>query len=195
MHMPAVNSDGGFEKCPEGNHLAVCYEVIDLGTQESNWDGEIKRQHKIWIGWETASEQMEDGRPYVIGRRYTFSSHEKSTLRKDLESWRGKKFSDEDIAKFDLKNLIGAACFLNVVHSTKGDRTYANISTVAALPKGTTAPELVNSKIFLSLDSDEYEPEMMNLVSDRMAETIKASPEWQALNAAEEGETAETQPF
>lgn len=195
MKMPTVESGGTFEKCPEGNHLAVCYEVIDLGTQETTWEGETKRQRKIWIGWETASEQMEDGRPFVIGRRYTFSSHEKSTLRKDLESWRGKKFSDEDIAKFDLKDLLGCACFLNVVHSTKGDRTYANISTVAALPKGTTTPELVNSKTYLSLDIDEYEPDVMNLLSDRMAETVKASPEWQALNAAEEGETDSSQPF
>ena len=195
MFMPAVESGSGFERCPEGNHLAVCYEVIDLGTQESTFEGETKRQRKIWIGWETASEQMEDGRPFVIGRRYTLSSHEKSTLRKDLESWRGKKFTDEDIAKFDIKALIGCACFLNVVHSVKGDRTYANITTVAALPKGTVTPELVNQKVYLSLDVSEYEPEMMDLISDRMAETVKASPEWRAAHAAAEGETAESQPF
>ena len=195
MKMPTVESGSGFEKCPEGNHLAVCYEVIDLGTQETTWDGETKRQRKIWIGWETSSEQMEDGRPFVIGRRYTLSSNEKSTLRKDLESWRGKKFSDEDIAKFDIKDLLGCACFLNVVHVNKGDRTYANITTVAALPKGTATPELSNTKVYLSLDPFEYEPEAMNLLSDRMAETVMASPEWQAVNAGEEGETDSSSPF
>ena len=195
MFMPTVESGAGFERCPEGNHLAVCYEVIDLGTQETTWEGETKRQRKIWIGWETTSEQMEDGRPFVIGRRYTFSSHEKSTLRKDLESWRGKKFTDEEIAKFDIKSLIGCACFLNVVHSTKGDRTYANITTVAALPKGTATPELVNPKTYVSLDLSEYQPEMMNLISERMAKVVKSSPEWKNANAASVGETDETQPF
>jgi hypothetical protein len=196
MYMPKV-STGEFEKCPEGNHLAVCYEVIDLGTQEVTWEGETRYQRKIWIGWETSSEQMEDGKPYVIGRRYTLSSHEKSTLRKDLESWRGKKFSDDDIAQFNIRNLIGCACFLNVVHAAgkTSDRIYANVTNVVALPKGTASPAMINSPVFLSLTQEEYDPAVFELISERMQEMIKTSPEWQALNESEEGETDESSPF
>ena len=37
------------------------------------------------------TEQMSDGRPFTISKRYTWSTHEKATLRKDLEAWRGVK--------------------------------------------------------------------------------------------------------
>ena len=51
MKMPVPASGEGFERCPAGNHLAVCYEVIDLGTQEANFNKEVKHQRKVWIGF------------------------------------------------------------------------------------------------------------------------------------------------
>ena len=183
MKMPVPVSGEGFERCPAGNHLAVCYEVIDLGTQESTFNNEVKKARKVWIGWETPHETMEDGRPFVIGRRYTLSGHEKSTLRKDLESWRGKSFTDEEFGAegFDIQSVIGKACFLNVVHNEKGDKTYSNIASIAALPKGTTTPELINSQVYFSLDPVDFDHEVYNALSDRMKETIAASPEFQKL--------------
>lgn len=172
-----------FEKCPEGNHIAVCYEVLDLGTQEMNFQGEVKHKHMIWIGWETPDEQMDDGRPYVIGKRYTLSSHEKSTLRKHLESWRGKRFTDDELESFDIANLIGAGCLLNVVHSENDGRTYANIEAVARLPKGTTAPPLVNDATYLSLEPDAFDANVFAGLSERMQETIAQSPEYHSLVA------------
>ncbi len=38
---------------------------------------------------------------------------------------------------FDIEKLVGKNCLINIVHNTKGDKTYANISGVMALPKGT----------------------------------------------------------
>ena len=127
---------------------------------------------------------MEDGRPFVIGRRYTLSSHEKSTLRKDLESWRGKPFKDSDFGSdgdFDIQNVIGAACFLNVVHNENDGKTYANIEAVAALPKGTAPPTLVNESVYLSLEPGEFSADAYERLSDRMKETIAKSPEYQQL--------------
>jgi hypothetical protein len=181
MKLPTPTS-GSFEKCPPGNHLATCYEVIDLGTQtiESKQYGTNTR-HQIWIGWEIPNETMEDGRPFVIGRKYTFSMSDKSAFRKHLESWRGKPFSDADYETFLVENLIGAGCFLNVVHSTNGDKTYANIEAVAALPKGTKAAELINDRVFFSLDPDEFDQDVFNGLSEYFQGLIQQSPEWQAL--------------
>lgn len=179
MKLPVATES--FEKAPAGNHLAVCYEVIDLGTQTTEYQSETRRVHQIWIGWELTNELMDDGRPYVIGRRYTLSSHEKSSLRKDLESWRGKPFSDDDFGRFEIGHVIRAACFLNVVHNTKDDRTYANIEAVAALPKGTAPPDLVNAPVLFDLTSEGYVPEIFAGLSQRMQETIAASPEYQEL--------------
>jgi len=195
MYLPKPAESNGFQKCPEGNHLAVCYEVIDLGTQTNVWQGETKRQRKIWIGWETHDELMEDGRPFVIGMKYTFSSHEKSTLRQHLESWRGKRFNEEEIVKFDIRNVIGQGCYLNVIHVEKGDRTYANIGSIAALPKNTETPELTNEPTFVALDPKEFDAQAFERLSDRMKDTIRESPEFADLTAANEGETPADQPF
>lgn len=184
MKLPANVSGGGFEKCPPGNHLAICYEVLDLGTQETTYKGEMRKKHMIWVGWETPLELMDGGRPYVIGRRYTLSSNENSALRKDLERWRGKAFTDEEFGSqgtFTIESILGKGCFLNVVHTEKGDRTYANVEAVAQMPKGTQTPPQVNPSVYLSLDPAEYDSDTFHGLSDRMQETIASSPEFAEL--------------
>ena len=191
MKMPEPKA-GDFERCPPGNHLAVCYEVIDLGTQETVFQNEVKQQRKVWIGWETPHEAMSDGRPFVIGKRYTLSGHEKGNLRKDLESWRGKAFADSDFGDngFKIESVIGKACFLNVVHTEKDGKTYANIVSIASLPKGTTAPPLTNASVYVSLEPDEFDAVAFDSLSDRMKEVVSASPEYQAIVAGK----SETKP-
>ena len=89
MKLPK-NDSKVYQIVPAGNHLAVCFSVVDLGTQEIEYQGEIKRQHKIRISWELVDELMEDGRPFVVSQKYTLSSFEKATLMQHLNSWRGR---------------------------------------------------------------------------------------------------------
>jgi len=176
MRLPKATG-GDFEKCPAGNHLAVCYCVVDLGTQETNYG--VK--HQIWIGWETASELMTDGRPFTVGKTYTLSSHEKSNLRNDLESWRGRPFSEDDFGEFEIGNVIGVGCFLNVVHTERENGTYANIASIAALPKGTTTPALVNKAVKLDLDPDTYDVRMFAALSEYTQQRVAKSPEYREV--------------
>lgn len=180
MKLP-VPSEGSFERCPAGNHLAVCFEVVDLGTQEYKFNDEEGKRHQIWIGWETPNELDEEGRPFTIGQRYTLSSHERSNLRKDLESWRGKAFSEEDFGTFDICDIIGKGCFLNVVHVERKGKTYANPDTVAALPKGTQTPALVNEPHKLDLDPESFDSEQFDALPDWLKETVKKSPEYKFI--------------
>ena len=183
MKLPAEQTGGQKELTPEGNHVAVCYEVIDLGTQEVTYLDEVKQQRKVRIGWELSGELMEDGRPFVISRRYTFSSHEKSTMRRHLEAWRGRKFKPEDFGEggFDIRKLIGVGCMLQVVHNTKQDRTFANVQSVGSLPKGMPAPELVNQPVYFSLETGEFDSTVLASLPDWMQEIIRKSPEFAAL--------------
>jgi hypothetical protein len=181
--MPLVipqETSGSYERPPEGNHVAVCCSLVDLGTQYS--EQYQKSQRKILIEWELSEETKEDGSPFYIDQIYTFSMNEKSTLRKDLESWRGVRFSADDFGKFELSVLIGKGCMLNVVHTEKGDKVYANIASIARLPKGMAAPSLLAKTRILSLERQEFDPDAMNGLRDKIAEKIKASPEWSALN-------------
>ena len=89
MFLPQPTEGGNFEPAPAGTHVAICYRVIDLGTQESVYNGEKKSARKVLISWELPNEEKADGKPFVISATYTWSMHEKSTLRKTLEAWRG----------------------------------------------------------------------------------------------------------
>src|SRR5690606_27792591 len=107
------------------------------GSHEQVFQGESKGLKRlIMIGFELPTELMQEGeyagKPFSIHKRYNWSTHEKSNMRKDLESWRGKRFDDSDFGPggFDVKNLLGVPCTLNIVHETRDGRTYANISSI-----------------------------------------------------------------
>lgn len=141
--MPTVKADSGksIEPVPAGVHQAVCYGVIDLGTQDPG-NPQYRAARKVMICWELPHETIstEDGpKPRIISSEYTMSIGKKATLRGILESWRGRPFTNEELGGFDLKNIIGANCLLNIVHKPgKADpsRIYARIQGVMPLTKG-----------------------------------------------------------
>ena len=141
-----------FELAPEGNHLAVCYMVCDLGYHETEWLGVKSNTRKVRLSFELSGTAMEDGRPFSISRNYTLSLSNKANLRKDLQSWRGRAFTEEELKGFDLFNVLGKACLVNVIHTVDGQRTYANAASIASLPKGTPSPDICNDLVKFSLD-------------------------------------------
>lgn len=134
MPIIAKASGGNFIPAPEGTHSAVCVDVVDLGLLEVKWKNETKIQHKVKVVWQI-EEEMQDGKPFLVSKRYTLSLHEKAGLRKDLESWRGRAFSEEELKGFDVENLLNVPCLLNVVHNGATGTIYANVSTIMRLPK------------------------------------------------------------
>ena len=184
MFMP-TNDAGSYTPPPAGSHVAICYRVIDLGTQKTEWQGKMKLQRKVMLSWELPDELMEDGRPFTISQRYTFSSHEKSRFRHDLESWRGAPFKDSDFGPggFHVGKLLRVPCILTIVHESKDGKTFANIKGVAKMPKGMTVAPLTNPETFFSLS--DFSPDVFSKLPERLQETIKASPEYaQATGAA-----------
>ncbi len=188
MHIPRP-SETEFELPPAGTFLAVCYRVIDLGTQATTWGA----QHKILISWELAEEKMTDGRPFTISQRYTWSMHEKATLRKHLEAWRGVPFTDADFGVFDIKNIIGAGCILNIVHTEKGEKRFANVASVARMMKGMKAPLPVNETVYLALLPDRWSPDTFQKLSQNLQGAIMQSPQYQEL-AGERGRISASPP-
>ena len=188
MYMPPNNGGGDFSPPPAGNHRAVCYRVIDLGTQKVEFQGDVKFQRKIMLTWELCDELMAahgdyPERPYTIHQRYTFSSREKAVLRAHLESWRGKPFQESDFGPggFNIKNVLGKSCLLNVVHEPKAGKIYANLKAVSALPKGMAPGQPSNGTVYLSLDRDEFNGLVFEGLSDSIKDTIRKSPEYQEL--------------
>lgn len=177
MYMPK-NDGADFTPPPAGTHLAVCYRVIDLGTQQVEFQGQRKMQHKIMLSWELPEELMEDGKPFTVHQRYTYSSNEKARLRQDLEAWRGAKFQDSDFGPggFDIKRVIGVGCNLTILHNNKDGRTYANITAISKLRKGDKAPALINTPTYLDLSN--FDQVAFDSLSEGLKAVIAKSPEY-----------------
>ena len=132
----SASSERKSEPVPAGTHHAVCYGVIAVGTQPS---AQYQARRKVVICFEIPGERIDiNGKslPRGISKRYTLSLNEKASLRKDLQSWRGRPFTSAELAGFDVSKLIGANCLLSVLHQDRAGATYANISTISSLPKG-----------------------------------------------------------
>ena len=126
--------------CPDGSWQAVCYDIWNIGLQESEFKGKLIVLPKIIITWElseTIPKGQRVGEHFTINRRYTFSYNRKAWLRIDLESWLGRPLTEREHTDFDVETMIGKNCFLSVIHKVVDERTFANVQTVMSLPKGT----------------------------------------------------------
>lgn len=153
MAILVADNSRTFVPAPEGLHQAVCCDVIDLGVVE----GKFGAKHRIEIRW-LINELNDEGRLYMVTKKYTASLNEKASLRQDLEAWRGKKFTKDDLKGFDVEQLLGVNCQIQVVHVTLDDgRTFANVKAVVPLMKGMqkmTVPEDFKRKADRELDVD-----------------------------------------
>ncbi len=164
--MPIIVSAGNrhtFKPAPAGVHQAVCVDVVDMGLMEVTWLGVTKKKPKLRVVWQI-EELMEDGKPFIVQKRYTASLHEKAGLRKDLESWRGRAFTDAELDEFDVEKLLGVNCLLNVVHVVREGQTYANVSAVMPIQKGMT--RLTQREYVRVVDRTEATPDSEPLTVD-----------------------------
>jgi len=156
MIVKDTGSGGDFTPISEGIKIAVCSMVIDLGIQETSYGD----KSQLFIQWQIPAERVEikgENLPAVISQRYTASLNEKANLRKTLEAWRSRKFTEEELSGFDMSTILGAGCQIQVVHnkSQDGTKTYANIGSIMGLPPGTSAPPIEGQPISYSRSDGE----------------------------------------
>lgn len=186
-------SEQKFERInpPEGTHFARLIRIIDCGTQHSDKFG--TDQHKIRMTFELVDEKYEfdeakGEQPFLIDRQYTLNLNPKASLRKDMEAWRGKKFTKAELEDgFDMKKLINSAGQVQIVHtpSADGDATYANIGALMAAPKGIKVTRPENDRFLFSIE--EFDQELFDSFPDWIREMIESSPEYQEMNGETDG--------
>lgn len=187
MGLVAKEGEGNFTPVPPGMHLARCYRVVDLGTQKSEYLGTIKHLPKVMIQFEVHGED-ENGKaivtaknePMTISKNFTLSLAEKATLRKDLQTWRGREFTAEELRGFELKNVLGAWAMISVIKSPGNNgKEYTNVAAIMQVPpqiKKAGLPEGFNKLGLFSID--EPDMEMFGTFSDNLKAKIQGSPEW-----------------
>lgn len=175
-----------FEIHPAGVFAARCTRIIDLGTIDGDYQGKPKKQHDIVFCFESAQLMGDDagefaGKPFLITQRWTASLGEKANMRKALESWRGRKFTPAEIEAFDLHNVLGKPCFVNMVHTdpAQGKKVYSNIASIMPLPAGMTAPKAVGELVFFSLS--DYDQGAFDKLSEYYQKRIAESDEYKTM--------------
>lgn len=125
---------GDFERCPLGNHPAVCVAVIGAGTHTQSFPGkDSKDEVKVILVWEVEADD-EDGnaKRFFILKDFNLYMSEKANLYKLISGWfPTKKIADGD--EVDLTKLLKQPCLLTVVESKSG---YPQIDAAKPLVKG-----------------------------------------------------------
>ena len=183
---------GGAQMDPiaPGVYAAVCYGVVDLGTQFNAKFN--KEERKVLVQWELPdcrAEFQRDGQmvnlPRATSRRYTLSLSVKAALRRDLESWRGRKFTEKELEGFDLKAILGAACQIQMVQETgKDGRVFSGIAAIMALPKGAPRRKPENPLMFFTFDEAGPNPVLPAEMPDWIRKIVCESREWRNIGAA-----------
>jgi hypothetical protein len=163
-----------------GVYMAVCIGFIDLGEQYSE---KFKSYtNKGMYIWEIPSETIEiDGeqKPRQLSKEFTISASSKSNLRKFIETWNSKSYSDEDFMEFDVFEQVGKPCQLNVVlNETK---EYSNVDNLMPIPKGFPAPTTATKPI--KWDMAAWNDEVLKEIPEWIQEKIKKSTQFQKDHA------------
>ena len=173
-----------FKVAPVGSHLARLYRIIDLGTQKSEYMGQVKMLRKVKFFWELHGDDLKiEGKPLIQTRNYTLSLGDKASLRKDLESWRGKSFTDDELRGFDLTNLLDKWCMITVQHRESNGKTYADAVAVTPVPAVVAKaglPSGVNPTLLF--DMQKFDQAVFDGLSDGLKNQIQQSAEFQNKN-------------
>jgi len=201
--IPGANSKPTTKKelIPADMYIARCYSIIDLGTQEvlDMTSKEIVLKHQVYIGWELDCYMQEpgdnQGKPFVKGKTYKFSMHEKASLRKDIEAVRGK-MTDDEARVFDLETLLNTYATFTVAHAPdKNDPEiiWANVSTMSPYnAKIGKKFEAINANIFFDMSEQDTGKLIASYQSipknyKWVRELIQKSAEWDTLRMFLEG--------
>lgn len=179
--MKAKKPERTYELVPAGNHVARLYQIIHIGTNTFEYMGEQKKSDKVRLSFELCNEKKvfkegDEAKPFSIAREFGLTMGKKSNLRPFVEGFIGTQLDEEEAYAFDLDELLGRACLLNVVHAEVGDKVYANIRGASPLPKGMDAPELFNESSIIDVDSTPFE--VIDALPDFIKDKMKSSEEY-----------------
>lgn len=184
--MPTASAKGGsnFQLAPVGNHIGICVQVVDLGTQHDEFNKKPKLIHKVRVSWELPDEKavFDEARgeeSFMVSKEYTLSLNEKANLRHDIESWRGVPFTEKELESFEVGKLLGAPAMVNVMHETSANkRKYVKITSVTRLPKTVKKADVPKPTIpLLKYDIEDGDNDVFRSLPEFIQEKIMASVE------------------
>lgn len=147
-----------------GTHMARLVQVIDLGLQPQEFQGQQKEpKREVNLTYELVNVFMKDdkGQPDKEKPRWVGESFVLNNLKADLakSTKRIKAIDPENKFNGDLVKMLGLPCLVTIVHnvSKKTGNVYANVSLVAPPIDGMPCPPLKNEPRWFDLSNPSLE--------------------------------------
>jgi hypothetical protein len=192
-------SNSDFPIIEAGPYAGRCYMVVDIGTHDAEYKGKKYKRRIVQIGWEFPEEQRDFGKgkmePVVVSQKYTltFGTQSKpSKLRTDLQSWRGRPFTQEELDKFKLdEHIVGVPATVTISHVEKFDKSgmLAVVSGLGKIMKGITCPPAILKPLIYEINQGVGG--QFNELPKWMQDAIRNSDEWKG---AISGATDQSEP-
>lgn len=157
----------------EGTHNAICVQVIDMGTQKVTYEGKEKSLRQIQLAFQLVDEQTSEGEAMVVYKKFTFSGHSKSALMIALKAWLSVKDPE-----YDMENVLGKPALITIAVSTNDKGSFANISNIGGVPKGTKVTKASEPFRSLFLNDGEFDEETFKVLPEYLKLKIADSPEY-----------------
>jgi len=161
--------------------------MIDMGTQETEFQGEKKKGRKIRLSFELPMKRADfDGvsKPMAIHKDIGFSMYSKANLRQYAEALLGRALSDEEADDFDVETLLGRGCCAAILHKKGSDNIVrAKLNNIQPLMDGMDSPRPENKVVFYSVTQGNNG--VFNALPKYLQDKIKASPEWESGSGEE----------
>lgn len=175
---------------PEQQHLGICSQVIDFGTQMESYQGAPpKPVRKVFVQWDLPKARAvfnaEKGEQcFTVKQKYTFSLDPKANFRKMLDSWMGAPITELDSAK--IMKLLNRPCMIQVKNelSKKDGLIRPKIANsgiaVYKKPADVAAPKTAeNPAIFFDLEN--FDQALFATLPEWMQKEIRNSKEFKEL--------------
>lgn len=139
-----TDADSKFTPHPEGQFPLRCVDVVNYGPTVQVYEGKVKIAEKCGLFFQSGERNPDTGELHTVSMEFTVSMFELANLRKFLEMWRGRAYSEPEAeAGVPIHKLEGHWGYAQVSHGTsKKGRTFATINSIMPLPKGTITPDL-----------------------------------------------------
>lgn len=180
MAFPVPSRGGDFVLVPDGLTQGVLVDVIDRGFRPKRYQGKVTgivRKISLRFALELINETT--GKPFFIDLWVTYSMHQRAKLRKMIEMGTGKKIPDSEADGYDPERHIGDNFQVLIEHNTSGDKTYANLTSLMPVKKGTPLLDIPDDyeRVF-QLYKGSVDPRTGNELPDEVTEALtKMAPD------------------
>lgn len=162
-----------------GVYIAVCVYSIDLGEQLCEYKDKAKSyNNQVQLVFELIGETVEiDGKQEArtLSRTFNIARSKNAGLRKFVQSWMARQFSDEEFGELDIDDFVGQPAQLSVILNDTGE--YANIDSIMQLPRGSAPPKETLPLIRFNLEP--WNQEAFDALPEWAQEKVKKSTQYQ----------------